>query len=246
MISAVLFDFGGTLDSDGQHWLDRFYRIYDQIGLPQVPKERIKEAFYWADAKLEADPTIRKAGFREMMERHVHFQFENLGLMDPIRELEAATIFSRPSETVLHRNRRTLEKLHHAKLQMGVVSNFYGNVEVLCEEAGFKPFLSVILDSIIVGLKKPDPKLFQLALERLNLPATQVAFVGDSYERDILPAKALGMTTFWLVGDQKRVAPDPSKVDAILYSLEDLPDRLTVPSPFPLPQGERVSIKDPL
>src|SRR5262245_8247746 len=49
MISAFLFDFGGTLDSDGQHWLDRFYRIYEQIGLSALAKDRIKEAFYWAD-----------------------------------------------------------------------------------------------------------------------------------------------------------------------------------------------------
>ncbi len=226
MISAILFDFGGTLDADGLHWLDRFYRIYDQIGLSEIPKERIKEAFYWADAQLESDPTFRKAGYREMMRRHVHYQFEKLGLNDPDREAEAATLFSRPSETVLRRNRRTLEKLHQDNLKMGIISNFYGNVEALCEEAGLKPYLSVILDSIIVGLKKPDPKIFQMALDQLKLPAEQVAFVGDSYERDILPAKALGMTTFWLIGDTRKIAPDPSKVDKVLLSVEDLSKEL--------------------
>src|SRR5882724_6716563 len=98
MISAILFDFGGTLDSDGQHWLDRFYRIYEQIGLSNIPKERIKEAFYWADAQLEEDPGIRKAGFRLMMERHVRHQFEKLGLKDPKQEAKAALAFSRPAE----------------------------------------------------------------------------------------------------------------------------------------------------
>jgi putative hydrolase of the HAD superfamily len=245
MISAILFDFGGTLDGDGLHWLDRFYRIYDQIGLSGIPKERIKEAFYWADAQMESNPAMRKAGFRPMMERHVHYQFEKLGLMDLKREAKAAAAFYRPSEKVLHRNRLIFERLHQAGLRMGVVSNFYGNVEALCKEAGLKPYLSVILDSILVGFKKPDLKLFQLALEGLKKLPSDVAFVGDSFERDILPAKSLGMKTIWMAGDKKRLPPDASKVDHILYSLEDLPD-LLVPSPSPLPQGARVSSKKTL
>jgi HAD superfamily hydrolase (TIGR01549 family) len=175
---------------------------------------------------LESDPSMQKAGFRLMMERHVRHQFEKLGLKDPKREAEAAAAFYRPSEKVLHRNRILLERFHQAGLKMGVVSNFYGNVETLCVEAGLKPYLSVILDSILVGLKKPDPKFFQLALDRMKSEASQVAFVGDSFERDIIPAKSLGMTTFWMAGDKKRVPPDPSQVDVIVYSLEDLPDAL--------------------
>ena len=106
-----------------------------------------------------------------------------------------------------------------------MVSNFYGNIDTLCEEAGLKPVLSVILDSMIVGLKKPDPKIFQLALDQLKLPADRVAFVGDSFERDIVPAKAMGMTTFWMASELNRPASDPSKIDMTLYSLEDLPER---------------------
>ena len=75
MISAFLFDFGGTLDSDGGHWLDRFYLIYDLIGLGNLPKPLIKEAFYWADEQAEADPGMRKADLRTMMLRHVRWQF---------------------------------------------------------------------------------------------------------------------------------------------------------------------------
>jgi putative hydrolase of the HAD superfamily len=223
MISAILFDFGGTLDSDGQHWLNRFYRIYDQIGLSYIPKDRIKEAFYWADTQLEMDPGIRSAGFRLLMERHTHLQFEKLGLLDPKLETKAAEAFYRPSEKVLHRNRRILERLHHDGFKLGVVSNFYGNVPTLCGEAGLKPVLNVILDSLLVGLKKPDLKIFQMALDQLKLSGDQAAFVGDSFERDIVPAKALGMTTIWMTSEQNLPASDPSKIDKTIYSMEDLP-----------------------
>ncbi len=62
-----------------------------------------------------------------------------------------------------------------------------------------------------------------MALDGLKKQAANVAFVGDSFERDILPAKALGMMTIWMAGEQDRVPPDPSKVDMIIHSLEDLP-----------------------
>jgi putative hydrolase of the HAD superfamily len=222
MISSILFDFGGTLDADGLHWLDRFYRIYDDIGLREMSKTLVKEAFYWADAQADLDPGMRSAGFRDMMDRHVHWQFEKLGFENNQLHEQAVAAFVRPSERILHRNRHVLERLKQKGLKLGIISNFYGNIETLCREFGFLPYMDVILDSAVVGLKKPDPKLFQLALQRLGHKAEEVAFVGDSFERDMMPAKSLGMKTYWLIGDQDITPPDPSQVDVILRSLEDL------------------------
>jgi putative hydrolase of the HAD superfamily len=219
MIQAILFDFGGTLDADGLHWLDRFYSIYSKNGLGHIPKELVKEAFYWADAQADLDPSMRKAKLRDMMERHARWQFQKLNLKDE------ALQFIRPCERILRRNRNVLEKLSHAGLKLGVISNFYGNVEVLCKEFSFDTFMNVILDSAVVGLKKPDPKIFELALSKLQVTAAQTAFVGDSFERDMMPAKALGMKTFWLMGDVHNLPPAASQVDVVLHSLEDLPHK---------------------
>jgi 5'-nucleotidase len=49
-----------------------------------------------------------------------------------------------------------------------------------------------------VGLRKPDPAIFELALERAGLRAEEVLVIGDSYETDIAPARALGMRTLWI------------------------------------------------
>lgn len=222
MIRAILFDFGGTLDSDGLHWLDRFYDIYKKTGLGQIPKELVKEAFYWADSQADLDPGMKKAGLRDMMERHVQWQFQKLNLADKKLQEEIAQAFIRPSERILHRNRRVLEKLSHSGLKLGIISNFYGNIEALCKEFGFTEFMNVILDSAVIGLKKPDPKLFELALTKLELSAAEVAFVGDNFDRDIVPAKSVGMKTYWLLGDQEKTPPSSSQVDIILRSLEDL------------------------
>jgi len=226
MISCILFDFGGTLDSDGGHWLDRTFLVYAQIGLGKIDKSLIKQAFYWADEQALRDPGMRTSPYRDMMRRHLGWQFQKLGLKDPVKETEAVTSFVRSAERVLHRNRKTLETLRHADYRMGVVSNSYGNMETLCREFGYNALMNVIIDSAVEGVSKPDPKIYALALERLKAPAHQVLMVGDNFDRDILPAKALGMKTAWLTGDQKRECPDPSKVDIRLRSLEELPDRL--------------------
>src|SRR5437667_8701103 len=132
MISSLLFDFGGTLDSDGGHWLDRTYHMYRQIGLGNLDKNAVKEAFYWADAEAEKDVAMKSAPYRDMMERHLKWQFHKLGLNNPAKEAEAAGVFVRAAEKILRRNRKTLETLHTAGYKMGVVSNFYGNIETLC------------------------------------------------------------------------------------------------------------------
>jgi len=223
MISAILFDWGGTLDSDGLHWLDRFYAIYQRLGMTAIPRAQIKEAFYWADAQAELDPAMKKMGLRGMMERHARWQVEKLGATHVGLAAKLAEDFYRPSERILHRNRHVLEKLSHLGCSLGIISNFYGNIETLCNEFGYTPFLKVILDSAVAGVRKPDPAIFRKALDALGVPASETAFVGDSFERDIVPAKMLGLQTFWLLGDQERTAPEPGRADAVLRSLEDLP-----------------------
>lgn len=222
MIGAILFDFGGTLDGDGSHWLDRFNLIYRQIGLDYLPQESIKEAFYWADAQAEADPVLKKSGYRDMITMHVKWQFARLGIDDIRRENEAARAFYEPAQKILRRNRVVLEKLHSSGKRLGVISNFYGNVEILCLEADLSTCLDVILDSNVVGFRKPDPAFFKLALEKLGSKPINTLMVGDSWERDILPARSLGMKTCWITSDTCAEPPDPGHVDWIIHSLEDI------------------------
>jgi len=223
MISGLLIDFGGTLDSDGGHWLERFWKLYAQSGLSHIPKERIREAFDAADLRATEDAAMQTAGFRQMINFHIGWQFEKLGISDHAIQTSIAEAFYRPSERILHRNRIILEKLAEEGVKMAVISNSYGNMQTLCDEAGLSPSFKAILDSHVLGVRKPDPAIFLKGLEALDLPASRVAFVGDSFERDMVPAKKLGMKTIWLIGDSRKEPPQPGVVDHVLHSLEDLP-----------------------
>jgi putative hydrolase of the HAD superfamily len=118
------------------------------------------------------------------------------------------------------RARETLTRLRPAA-RLGVVSNFYGNLDVLLEEAGLAPFLDVVVESTKVGLEKPDPRIYRLAVERLGLDAGDVAMVGDNFERDVRPAKSIGMRTVWLRRGE-REAPEPAVADRVVARLADV------------------------
>ena len=220
-VAGILFDFGGTLDSDGEHWLDRFYALYKNAGL-KLPPSEIKHAFYTADDRCKGNPVLLSAGLRPLMEYHVQVQFMILRLKANGAEKEMAHSFCARSEQFLQRNAQLLDSLKD-HYRLGVVSNFYGNMAVLCREAGLTRSLQVILDSAEIGIEKPDHRIFLSALESLDLPPSRVVFVGDSYERDIVPARELGMKTVWIPGPNPRTAPDSARADLRIASLTELP-----------------------
>jgi putative hydrolase of the HAD superfamily len=217
---AILFDFGGTLDSDGEHWLDRFYALYQDLGF-RIPAPEIKRAFYHADGLCSSDAEVVSLGLRPLMTRHVRLQFSALNLADDSKQRKMVESFCSESERVLRRNARLLGRLKD-RYHLGLVSNFYGNVATLCEEAGLTPALDVILDSTLIGMSKPDPGIFRAALERLQLPAEEAVCVGDSFERDVIPARELGMKTIWLKGPHPRIPQNAGSADDSISSLSEL------------------------
>ncbi len=219
-LKAVLFDFGGTLDSDGGHWLDRFHEIYLKEGI-DLPFSQLKEAFYYADDICCKDEKVNDLKLHALIEYHVQIQFNRLGLKDNPKKQNIAEGFCKGMEYYLKRNAHLLKRLH-AKYKLGLVSNFYGNVPVICEEMGISRSLDIIIDSERIGIRKPDPRIFMKAIEALKVDASDAIFVGDSYERDMIPCKRLGMKVVWLKGPKPRIPEDPLPVDAEISNLTQL------------------------
>ena len=94
---------------------------------------------------------------------------------------------------------RVVEELKRAGLLVAVVSNTEdGRLLDSLGAAGLGGLFDLTIDSHLVGCKKPDPAIFRLALERLNVKADAAAFVGDSYALDALAARAVGMRAILL------------------------------------------------
>ena len=87
-----------------------------------------------------------------------------------------------------------IDELKAQGLLVAVVSNTEdGRARDSLEAAGLAERFDVIIDSHLVGCKKPDPAIFRLALGRLGVEPEEAAFVGDSYAHDALAARAAGM-----------------------------------------------------
>lgn len=94
---------------------------------------------------------------------------------------------------VVERSAESLERLRSAGLRLGVVSNSDGRVEQALEAAGLRGYFDVVIDSALVGIEKPDPRIFHAALEALGVSPEEALYVGDLYEVDVIGARAAGM-----------------------------------------------------
>jgi putative hydrolase of the HAD superfamily len=82
--------------------------------------------------------------------------------------------------------------------RLGVISNSDGSIAGSMKKFGLVKFFDCILDSHVVGVEKPDPRIFEIALAQLNLPAEKCVYVGDNYDRDVIGARSVRMTTILL------------------------------------------------
>jgi HAD superfamily hydrolase (TIGR01509 family) len=90
-------------------------------------------------------------------------------------------------------NRDALERLRGAGFRLAVVSNSEGTVEAMLEEVGLRPYFETVVDSGIVGSVKPDARIFQIALDRLQLAPSEALMVGDLPTADVFGPRALGI-----------------------------------------------------
>ena len=83
-------------------------------------------------------------------------------------------------------------------LKLVVVSNANGKLKVLFERLGLARHFDVMLDSAEEGVEKPDPRLFQLALERSQSTPVDTVHVGDLYHVDVEGARSAGLDAILL------------------------------------------------
>lgn len=223
-LRAILFDFGGTLDG-GLHWLEHFAELYRRARI-SLPWDDLRAAFDFAEQQAANDPSMRQAELRQMLTRHVGWQFEFLKFPASERQ-QIINAFSDAVAAAAKRNAVLLRDLAD-DFTLGVISNGCGNTAVLCRELGYAPYLKIILDSALVRLSKPDPAFFRHAAACLELNPAEILMVGDSYERDMQPAKIIGMQAAWLTSKR---APQ-REVDFQLASLEELRGIVTAAHPL--------------
>ena len=227
-MQAILFDYGGTLDTNAVHWFNVLWGGFRQMKAP-FSKDHFREAYVYAERKLAQVPLIQPSDdFYSLLQKKVRIEVDYLiehciweatvaeqsAMVRGVADYGNAYVYRN-----LERVRPILKRLsQHYNLIL--VTNFYGNIQAVLDAYDLN-FFSQIVESAVVGVRKPDPRIYSLGLEAAACVAEDVVVVGDSYEKDILPAKSLGCHTIWLKGEgwTKEERPNNGAADVIIEDI---------------------------
>lgn len=205
-LKGIIFDYGGTIDSRGVHWSEVIWDGYCSAGVP-VGKEDFRDSYVYAERELARTRHILpEHNFYDLLLIKIRIELENLvsngklsqTAVDQYAETVARYCYEQAHSSV-EEARPVLDVLY-AHYPLVLVSNFYGNVETVLADFDLRRYFKQIIESAIVGVRKPDPRIFMLGVEALGLQPKEVLVIGDSYKKDIQPAESIGCHVMWLKG----------------------------------------------
>ena len=205
MIKGYIFDYGGTLDTGGHHWGKVIWHAYERQQVP-VSEALFREAYVHGERTLGKNPIIQPDfTFRQTLEKKLQLQLEFIEAGNEEVKSEKYLqpllndLYSR-TQTETRKSREVLSQLKE-QFPMVLVSNFYGNIQTVLREFNLDGIFSQIIESAVVGVRKPNPRIFTLGVDALGLKPEEVIVVGDSIDKDIIPARDAGCHTIWFKGE---------------------------------------------
>ena len=226
MLKGYIFDYGGTLDTGGQHWGKVIWHAYEHLQVP-VSETDFRDAYVHAERTLGKNPIIQPDfTFYKTLETKIRLQLEYLqtSYITPLTSY-ILPLTSYLYEATVAETSKSREVLLSLKKQypMVLVSNFYGNIATVLKEFKLDGIFDTIIESAVVGVRKPDPKIFTLGVEALGMQPDEVVVVGDSMDKDIIPAAKAGCHTVWFKGEGWTNDPvDETNAERVITALKQL------------------------
>jgi putative hydrolase of the HAD superfamily len=228
MIKGIIFDYGGTIDSRGDHWSEVIWDAYCKAGI-MVSKDRFREAYVYAERELARTLHILPHhNFHDLLciKMQIELQYLAEQSLFPAEDVdvkgkEVAGYCYESARKCIEEARPVIENLHKI-YPLVLVSNFYGNVEAVLKDFDLLKYFKSIVESAVVGIRKPDPAIFKLGVDALGLKPEEVLVIGDSYRKDIVPAESLGCRVLWLKGKGWTPEEDAQMHPSIIKKLGDV------------------------
>lgn len=235
-VTCLLFDYGGTLDSGGRHWAHVLWDAYAAARIP-VSHAQFREAYVFGERALAKAPLVRADDdfyallVKKATQEIAWLQFRGYWRPDDAAAAAAAHAVADYCDRCARRHiddsRTVLETLSE-RYRLVLVTNFYGNIGAILR-AYRLPYFRHVVESAVVGVRKPDARLWQLGMDAVGATASETVVIGDSYAKDIVPAHSLGCRTIWLKGEGWTSGEeyDATVPDAIVSTLRDILPLLT-------------------
>jgi putative hydrolase of the HAD superfamily len=216
-IRAVLFDLDGTLRHSQPTFIQAFLHIAGSLQVDLSPENNRQASrwlhYYWAKShELLADwPTYLEQP-QQFWANHARLLLRAMGCDKTESVSLSAEIAGRmqdsfkPEDRVLPDVPSTLRDLKSAGYRLGVVSNRRKPYEQHLAELGLLEYFELWLYAGDLERWKPNPEMFRIALQQLDLPAQAVVYVGDNYYADVLGAQGAGLWPVLL--DEQNLFPE--------------------------------------
>jgi HAD superfamily hydrolase (TIGR01493 family) len=214
-LAFVFFDIGGVL------YDDRIYALAWRRALREAGGAFSDEAF---EREYTAIRAAQNGSFRRRLADAFVGPDADLHALKDV----AARHWAYPPSALEPDAVPCLERLA-PRFRMGIIANQPSAVRAALERDGLIGFFETWAVSDDLGVQKPDPGLFALALETAGVEAGRAAMVGDRLDYDVRPAGHAGMRTVWLLRGEAPDHPTPEQLaeaDATVPSLVELPEVL--------------------
>lgn len=201
-LKAVIFDAGNTV------MLFNYGVVAEALAAEGygVDEAVVREAEYRARVRL--DPILARRNSTEapqIFQTYMRFVCEEIdvpwGAAAIERAFQRVTEYHRANNLWNRPNPQAhtvLQTLCGCGFTIGMISNSNGWVERLITESGLRPYFHFVLYSRLVGVEKPDPRIFQLALDRVGVHPAEALYIGDLYSIDVVGSNAAGMRAILL------------------------------------------------
>ena len=198
-VKGLIFDYGGTIDTNGIHWGEVIWQAYENVGTT-VLREDFREAYVHVERILGNQPIIQpEHTFRDTLEIKIKLQFEKLRLTDMAQAEKIIESCYENTTLTINNAAEVLSELG-TRFPMILVSNFYGNLRTVLNEFELTKYFDEVIESAEVNIRKPDPAIYRLSIEKIGLNTEEAVIIGDSYKNDINPANTLECPSIWLKG----------------------------------------------
>ena len=203
-IKAIFFDLDGTLRHSVPTGGEVFTDYVKTLGLAVDEEANLRamrwEHFYWASSvdlrnDLLAHPIETETFWIEYSRRRLlalGASPEWAAEFAPQISIHMGEVY-KPDSIVPEDVRRTLPQLKEAGYILGVISNRDQPFQDLLEDHGISEFFDFSMAAGEVNVWKPEPGIFEHGLQRVNMPANEVIYVGDNYYADVVGARSAGL-----------------------------------------------------
>ena len=214
MVSAVIFDFYGTLahaaDAAGSNYQSSYQTIFAARGY--TLQQAVLNDYY---ARYDGVEHSEHSTSEEVYEAWVRTRLRDLTgacgvseahveeLVDALRAVDQGAVVPYPEAAA------TLSSLRAAGLAIGVCSNWGWELNAFLHAAGLLELVDVSITSARAGSRKPHPGIYDVSVSALGVDMAEVVFVGDSWEPDVRGPRRVGMTAVHVWREEERGGLSP-------------------------------------